>query len=402
MRYLKYLPLLLMAALFTFTSCEKESMDDQKVVTSPITPKETTTSKLVSNLRTTQTEEGLLLGCITIAYPFELALENGSSISINTEEDFTNIVLDTTFCCIIDFVYPLQIELEDGTTATANDGEELGELFAACIPDTGWTTEDFPAFLINLDNSCYILDYPINLRHPDGTIFTANDEAEFIDLLATHELLFFEFPITLIDSENDTTFIANNVDDIFELFATCETISHPCDSVIFGSGSLACYTIVFPVDLILLDSTVVTAADENEFNNLLFNGNVAGFAYPLSLIDEDGSVLVANDDNELFLLFNQCDGIVVGGDDPAVQLLFLFSNHPNSPNGCYEINYPITVADIDGNSIVLNDAAAYEEALETIFLVSVEYPVSITLNDGGGVVDINSFDDLHVVISNCE
>ncbi|MEO1513701.1 MAG: hypothetical protein AAFV95_01770 [Bacteroidota bacterium] len=402
MKYLRYLPFLFLATLFTFTSCEKDGFESEVIEKEEVTPKEIESNRLLSSERTVSTSNGLQLDCITISFPFDLAYDNGNTITINDETDLINALEDTTNCCLVDFVYPLEVTDGDGQVTTVNNPEELGELFASCIPGGGWTENDFPAFLINQENSCYEFSYPIDLRDPDGQTFTANNETEFIDLLADNPVLFFVFPVDLID-EDGATISPADIEELFEALALCEEVHNPCDSVFFGD-QIACYTFEFPVSFLRADSSVVTANDANDLNSLFLGGEIVDFVYPLNLIDVDGNTVTANDGAELSELLDACyDGGIVGSDEAFLILLFL-SNIEGPGTGCYDINFPLN-ANLSNGTV--REYASLAELLEPIrpgeaSPVSVVYPVSITLNSDGTVVTLENDDDVNELLGVCQ
>ncbi len=397
MKSLKILLFFLVAGALFMTSCQEDSFDTTDNGKTDVTPE----TELVNNVfaQTRTDGNGVELECLTILYSFELELLDGTQVTVASDEDFEDILLNQdTSNYIVDFVYPLTVEDEDDNEVSVADLEELVELFASCIPDDGWGdggsdgSELVPAFLIDGENSCYELVYPINLVDENGNTVTVADEDEFIDALAANPILFFEFPITLSNDEGDVTI--NNIEELFAALWDCEEFENPCDSIPIGGASyLGCYQVEFPIELVLVDGSTVTVADEDEFANLLWSGEVAGFVYPLTLTDDEGNVVVVDSDEALSNAINDCYDF-----EPLWALEFLFNSGPEA--GCYEINYPITIG-----GTVVNNTEEYFQVLETIndpADFEINYPASVTLIDDGSTVTLNSNEDLAALFVDCQ
>jgi len=185
------------------TSCTKENVTNEEVTKEETEIETGVNNSLVDNIESRDGENGCVLACFTIDYPFSLDID-GVITEITEETDVEAIVAGAEF---VDFVYPFDITYEDGSTVVINDGLELGEAFATCIPDDGWEPNDsinwpenaFPAFLFDSEsNGCFDPVYPMNLTDLEGIDYTVNSEAEFIDLLAgvsENDFLFFGYPL---------------------------------------------------------------------------------------------------------------------------------------------------------------------------------------------------------------
>ena len=138
MKQIKYIAFSLLVFGLFFTSCTPENIDVEDV---EIVVQDKTENNLVTRSNTT-TENGVLLACLTIDFPFFVTTVNGETIEILDADDFEFAFSDTSNY-IVDFIYPLSITQEDGTSSTTNSIDELGELFASCIPDDGWNNAGF-------------------------------------------------------------------------------------------------------------------------------------------------------------------------------------------------------------------------------------------------------------------
>lgn len=391
MRVLKLVSLLILAIAFLFTSCERDNIEEVIETTEEQAPK--VENNIVKRL-VVSSPDGLDLGCLTIAFPFEMETINENIVEVNSIEDFEEALLDEDDY-IIDFVYPLTVVTEDDETIEAANIDEIGELFASCIPDTGWGGNDFPAFLIDSETSCFEIVYPIDLVDIDENTITVESEVEFVDALAANELLFFDFPFSLTSDSTGVVEVANS-DELFQLLSSCEYIGTPCDSITWG-GDLGCYTIAFPVSFEMLDGTIETANDLDELNGLFFGGQVANFAFPLDLVDnETGELVTVNNDEELEDLLDECF-IDVGGQDGIPGELLTAGSE-----GCYEIVYPLTGMTFNGDVVEIEN----EESLIEYNLnggVFIDLPLELILEIDGEttIISISTIEAFVEILTNC-
>ena len=207
------------ALLFTFTSCELDNIEEVIGVTEEQAPK--VENNIVKRL-SVNTPSGLDLGCLTVVFPFEMVTINENIVDVAIIEDFEKLIQDENDY-IIDFVYPRTIADEDGKQLEVADRDELGEAFASCIPDTGWGGNDFPAFLIDGETSCFEIVYPIILLDLDGNTVAVASEVEFVEALAANELLFFDFPFSLSSDSTRVVEVADAQElNTFTLYAWIE------------------------------------------------------------------------------------------------------------------------------------------------------------------------------------
>ncbi len=387
MKFFKQLTLLALLAVLAFASCQKEEITSPPEIEIPnIDPTDDHVNGLID--RSFGGDDGIVLGCISIDYPFEMSLLDGNTIEITSEDDFLN-ALDDVANPPIDFVYPLNVTNEEEETFTANDAEELGELFTDCIPDMGWDDDFeewfFPAWDISYENSCYELAYPLTLLDQDSMAVTANDEDELISLLSDGNLYSFAFPLNLIDEDGNTV-TADDAGDLFDLLSECSPNPGPGGC---GVGTFGCYELGYPATLVLIDGSTVVVNDDDEFAEVVVSGEWAGFEFPLTLIDEDGNEITVNNEEELDEALFDCADF---GGGPDFEFGDFF---------CYDFVYPFSVQDlITGTTITFNDANEWEDyqfgspagpnPYEFVFpvtLVNVETDEEIVINDNEDIED---------------
>jgi hypothetical protein len=394
-----------MFAVLLSVGCSKEDIDTTDTETEVIDPIITSVvNGLVNRTTTDESTEGLDLDCVYVLYPFSLLDENGGEHVINNDADFISLFDSTMMTLVIvDFVYPLNLVDETGVIVEVNDAIQLGELFANCIPDGGWTAEIFPAYLIDIENSCYEISYPISVQHEDGTTETAQNEEEFIEIL-TQDIVFFVFPFTLIDEEGNAIQV-ENVDQMINLLISCG--GYEVDSVDWnwetGFEYIGCYMVSFPLNVVLSDGTTVLVSDHNELCDLMLQGLFFDFGFPLNLVDEDGNVSIVNNQEELEGLLSECEPVISFGD---IYLLLegTFPIDSISGTGCYSINYPISTTYLDENGQETEiDFNSDDEVLFFEFpIVSMGYPVSVTLTSDGTVVELNGIEEIIDLLISCQ
>ncbi len=396
MKYTKLLSLFTLLLIIGLSSCKKEEIIDiQEPVLEELVPTISSTNQLVFNVQS-NSADGLDLDCFTVDFPFGLNAD-GEITTVNSEEEFFEVLESEPL--VIDFVYPVNVTYDDGETAVANNGEELGELFAACIPDTGWSGNDgFPAFLICDINSCYQLVYPIGLNDGQGNDFSAASEEEFVELIVNNPELYFNFPISLID-EDGMIVTANNDDELFGLVASCDNNYNPgIDTTNYGIGGIGCLAFSYPFDVVDFDGNVVTLNDENDYANAMISG-IQGFVYPLSVIDADGNIVVVNSDEELAnALFDCFDGPIL---TPIIGHILQSSLMGGT---CYDLVYPLTGSDMfTGETIeITSDQGALDLVNNSTGDYTLDFPLSVVKISTGETVTIADIEAYFLFLSDCQ
>ncbi len=394
-----------------FVSCDRDNVDDIDITEeTEITDPEgelVDVNPLVGRSGG-GSDDGLELECLTILYPFQLVDIDGNNISISGPSDFENL---SEVEVIVDFVYPLNVRHDLDQEVTVDNSEELGELFIECWPDFEDFDEEtrFPAYLISDETSCYELSYPITLEKVDESQITVGDEDEFVDALYS-DFYFFVFPFSLIDEDGELVEITDQ-EVLFDVLIDCNDIDFS-DSLDFSwdNADLACFQLVFPLDVVLSDGTVVTVENHEEYCDLMLIGTISDFSYPITVLDEDGTSYVLNDIDELNALISEhCDYWWDVGSDGFFELLILISGTevqgPGIPN-CYDINYPIEYTDSDDQTIaidsdedLINLISSAEFGLD---IESLVYPIDVTLISDQSVSTVNNLEDIFAILEDCQ
>lgn len=381
--------------LLVLSSCTKEEVSemDDVIVNEP-TPEVVTTNPLISQITLRSDSDELDLGCFLVHLPFDLIV-NGVTVTIEDSEDFQGVLQEMPET--IDFVYPIEITNEDGTTESIADGVALGEIFANCVPNTGWGEDLFPTYLISDESSCYDMVYPVNLVDIDGNSVVANDEAEFIDLISQGDPLFFEFPLSLIDEDGDTVLAAND-EELFTLLFDCEEIEVP------GGDPIGdCWDFSYPFEMINQDGDIIVINNHDDYCNAMLEGLALELVYPLTLVNSDGEELVVNNEDELSQAWLDCF--------PPIQEFaisgFLASSNLINSESCYSIIYPFEYLDNTTGIIgVLEDASAAQAYIDSNNPDSWDdvliFPVTVTEIPSGDEITFNSILEYFDFMANCQ
>lgn len=400
-----FISFLLLALAMVMVSCNKDNIDSNLTKEEAPLPKVKVINDLMSRAVASTNAEGLDLGCFTIEYPFTLKDDQGGLHPVNDDDDFYTLFDSTnTNVVIVDYVYPLTLQDSLGAGTVVNNIDELAEAFASCTPSGGWENGDFPAYLINGETSCYNLVYPISLKKEDGSTLTINGESEFLAAVA-EQLCFFVFPMTLdpIDGSADVT--VGNIDELFNALISCGGM--PCDTVISWEDNfetIACYTIQFPVTVSLVNGSTQVVNSGQEFANVLIEGNMADFVYPINLIKEDNTIVSAGSAEALNNLVAECSTIV----DPTLnelQILAIGTMDTIGAVPCYTVLFPVqciplsvpgTVVNVQNQNQLLE--YAYNPNGESYKLI---FPVKVKKNEDNTEVIFNSLDDIFNLLVNC-
>lgn len=391
-------------AFFLVIGCDENS-DVITIEEDTVTPSiEIINSLMTRSLSNNDTisSDVYILGCYEIEYPFSFVNVDGTTIQINSETQLEEIFSSNEANSIIDFVYPINLKSEVLGNIDVNNIEELTEAFASCFPV--YHTDGLPAYLINFDNSCYELQFPVSLKKVDNSIVQIADEESF-NIAVAQDLHFFNYPLTL-KHETGSVIIVQDENELFETLANCSTVEI-IDSLDWGGSVFGCLHLNYPLEVILLSGQTAVVNNENEFTSYLCTGQLGDFKFPLSLTKEDGTVVVANDDGELSRLIDECFG---GGGNGGQDLIILLSGTPlDSLSACYNIQFPISAtktSEIGVSSII--EFNSYPDILNEVFngelgnLYTLQYPITVILIVGNETKVINNFEELIQLLSDCQ
>lgn len=410
MKFSIRLNILLVFVALLFAACEKDNMDEIVIDEPDYQPEVNETNPLFLAM-STNNPEGLELGCLSILYPFDMALESGSTLTINSESEFMAAIDTTAVDPAVDFTYPLDILYSEGETAQVNSIEELGLSFVACVPVDGWDYGNtagnlIPAF--SFTDLCFDLVYPVALEDLDGNAYTAENESALIDLSATVEDLYFTLPITILNVDGSEIEI-ESYDGFFNLVESCDGVGVNPPVVIDGQievTGFGCWELQYPFTLDLGDGTTVEINTESEYATTILNAdNEFQVIYPFTLksLLNDDEIEVANDDD--FIAALEACGIIIDigdGEDCGTTEghVLLFFNE----GSCYTINYPAQVQ-AEGVTYTLNSTSDYFEVYSMyatqINAIDLIYPISVTNTESGTENTLNNRDEICDYVNAC-
>jgi len=253
--------------------------------------------------------------------------------------------------------------------------------------------------------------YPVALEDLDGNTYTADDEADLIDLIATVDDLFFTLPITVTDAEGDELTI-ESYDGFSNLVESCDGVGVNPPVVVDGGIEVVgfgCWELQYPFTLQLSDGTTVDINDEDEYITTILNADDEfQVIYPFTLksLLNDDEIDVTSDDDFIAALVACGIDIVIDTttlcETPGNVLLFINRGGAAQSPCRFNVNYPVDVV-AGGTTFTLNDDIDYWDVYNNFSLNDIEvvYPVTVTVNASGEILEFASDDELCAYIENC-
>ncbi len=227
-----------------------------------------------------------------------------------TDNPSGNVVFD--FC--FDFVYPLTLSYNNGTTLTVADLDGLVDV------------------MINSTDELYIngIAFPFDVEiYNDDTnaieVVTINNEDEFATLI---EGCFFDEIEACVCTEEYAPVCVEITDPNGETFtitypnacyAECDGFTEEdfvdtCEEDYYSEG-LECFTLNYPLSIIVNNDTTITINSEEEFANALYDVYAFDFVYPISVTLENEDVVTINSADDFEAILIDCFGDIGGGND---------------------------------------------------------------------------------------
>ncbi|WP_407556976.1 hypothetical protein [Winogradskyella sp. 4-2091] len=279
MKTFKLTILSLAMILFVFTAC-------------------TNNEPVIEEQQTTEESESITTTLDQLRAQFD---DNGNVSQFNNPAG--NIVLD--FC--FDFVYPLTLAYNNGTTVSISDLDGLIDI------------------MLNSNDNLFIngIAFPFNVEiYNESTnsieIATITNESEFTSLIescdfnTTGPCECFEVydPVCVeITNPNGDTFIVTYSN---ECFAACDGFTSDdfvenCEED-YNSTNNQCFSLNFPVSIIIDGNTTVEVNSEAELNTALYDVYDFDFIYPISVTLENGNIVDVTSSEELENIITNCFG----------------------------------------------------------------------------------------------
>lgn len=310
--------------------------------------------------------------CFEVAYPVGLIVDI-EKVTINSKEAFFEMVNtykeNNNYKPKFLFNFPINVEfLEDNSVAQINAQDEIRDLFKKCRKDFDGDDDDKDEIdweeikeefdFEFLRNRCFQIQFPVNFSLQDGSLVSADS---------------FDGIFGIIVEEMRT----NEGEDFPEL------------------------NLAYPVTVILKDETKQEINAEEEFDKLIeacednrgeewdWENNDFGFG-DFDFEDFDLESIIENF-NLSQLDFNS------------------FENFEDFKLFCFEINFPLTININAEERITVEDFGdLIKQIFETVLTnrgqeiePEVVYPITVTMEEDGTVITINSNDELEELAKSC-
>lgn len=385
---------------FTILSCAVDDFDNES--TTPVTfePKVVHINDVLTRTLSMSTGDGVLLECITITFPFQLKNTQNKLFDIQNQSQFDQITSDSSNQ-IIDFVFPLQVITSFETSVTVNNLFELAELAFACFPDHNFDgSELFSAYLINTENSCLTLKYPITVQDLAGKTYTIADEKTLVNATASEDL-YFVFPLNLLDL-NSQMLTANDQNELVNHLLSCGGYVVTDTTSTFSMEYYSCLKYVFPLKIYTsIDPNPKEIANVSVLEEYVFQGKFLDFHYPFDFITPNNTQITVNNQNEL----NEANEVYCGQIFNGSFIIFIINTiFVNMADPCYDVIYPMTLYKSNIDSVTIFNASQIENILmdSLNYQYELKFPFNIYLNrPTQGEVSVNSMDELYTIFENC-
>jgi hypothetical protein len=395
-------------------SCEKENIDEIILEEPEYEPEEEKVNSLLNQINTDNAQGSMMLNCVAITYPFELELKSQKKIVINSKSDWAMAQDTSSKDKPVDFVFPLEIVDAEGKKVKINSNLELGRDFASCIPQKGWakamsTNETLPACLYG-GLFCFDLIYPVSLINESGSITAVNTETALIDLFAnTQSSLSFILPISVVNKDNGTQTTIENLDDFWALIGQCKNVTPLVTSDGFVFQGFVCFELVYPTAMVNGDGNTILVNSADEYATLVLNGEPLEIVYPFGLKDDAGVITNVTNLTTFIQALNGCGEFEIiietskTCDAPDHVLLFFNRGGPALSPCRFDINFPVKLL-ASGQMFTVNNMIEYFQVYNAFQLneISVEFPVTVKVNQSGAVIKFDSKTELCKYIDDCD
>ena len=247
MKKFKILFLLTLIASVFFYSCNKDNANDivtEKSLSLRMTLQEIKKSMSDSGKSSNTSDDSEM--CFDFVYPITLSYNTGTIVVVNSfEEIVTLLETETEDNYLEGIAFPFQvISAPDGTITTINTEDDFNNLVVDCGYDTYDDTMD--------DSDCFELIYPFSVVNLQNQVTVINNETELnnvLDSLDDNDHLLPVFPFSVM--QNGQIVVLNNEYELYELADSCDDDDDDC----------VCTEIYQPVCVVLPDGTLYQYAN---------------------------------------------------------------------------------------------------------------------------------------------
>lgn len=271
------------------------------------------------------------IGCYDLEYPVSFELQDGTTATATSVDELATIFTNSN--PPVDFVYPLNLtNLDTGDAATANSESELEDLLLLCDgfigggSGTGGGICDSMNFDLGFIG-CYDLVYPVSFVLEDGSIATANSVDELATIFTnSNPPVDFSYPLNLINIGTGEAETANSESELEDLLLLCgniggggsgggnwgQSIVYPMTIITATpdtTGFPGCYDFVYPVSVVDINGTVLTATDDDSMLQTVFGAvEIEDFVYPVNVTETStGQTLTANNEGDVITWLDDCN-----------------------------------------------------------------------------------------------
>ena len=238
---------------------------------------------------------------------------------ICSDEELEDYFFDDFKCGDLDDInFPFEFDLPDGSTITVNNEEELFAVLEQWYEEHGgeygdWEDEEWEDF-----GECYSIVYPVQVTNPDGSVQTYNSDEELFEGLDdwykanpdSDEEPMPVYPIEVV-LKDGTTQTINSDEEGEDLEDSC-----------YGDfDEEICFELVFPISLTPSDSTTIQVNDEDELEDALETifkdiddiedideATIIAMVTPFDIQYEDGTAATINSIEDLEVAIFKCFG----------------------------------------------------------------------------------------------
>lgn len=248
--------------------------------------------------------------CFEIVFPITVIYPDKSTKEVVSKEAFMTLIKSWKKANPASkerptLAFPFEVTLEDGSTATIENEDGLKTLASSCRPEGGPKG--------GICSGCFTPVFPVTISFPDGTSKIVASATEFKTQLDAwraanssstgHPQIAFPYSVKLkLDS---SIVVLKNTDDLKALMAACkeERPHRP-----------SCFSVVFPVTIVYPGGKEEIATDQKDFVTKVrawrtANPTVSGrpeMKFPLTVKFTDGTTKVVNTKEDLKTAAKSC------------------------------------------------------------------------------------------------
>jgi len=231
--------------------------------------------------------------------------------------------------------------------------------------------------------NCINIHYPVRLELKSGNTLSVGSNSELEAALSatfTDQVIDFVFPLRITDASGNVKEVTSN-EELGRNFASCVpqtgwaaamSTNETLPACLYGG--LFCFDVIYPVSLIDDNGNTSTVANEIALIDLFAtNDSHLSFILPISVEDENGIQSSINNIDDFFSLIAQCKDLTA---------LVVIEGFQFQGFVCYDLVYPATMQDINGNNINVNNADEYALLVLDGEPLQLLLPFSIVDSDG--------------------